>query len=144
MDTKVMVIDNNRDMRDLLASRIEKAFDLDIVTQVDMDLTIMNQIKSLNPEIVVMNIVPSEYDAAKIYMQLLIEDSSVRFLTLSRYEKHHLIIAWFDSPAMDVQDKSGMIENIFSLAEELAGTEIEHTTGSMGKYILKGVSLQCA
>jgi chemotaxis response regulator CheB len=144
MSKKVMVIDNSVLMREHIARELGKSADLLVIDEGDMNLDTMNRIKLLEPEIVLLSVVPLEYEAAKTCVRLLIDDSSVKFLTLSRYENRYFMLALFDSLPAVTEDDENLISRILSMAEQMSDHDVGHATGSLGKYILKGVSLQCA
>jgi DNA-binding NarL/FixJ family response regulator len=144
MNAKIMVIDNNRITRDSLKKRLDKVFGNDATSESEIGSDTMNEIRDKNPDVVLMNIVSKEFDAAKIYVRLLSEDTRVALLSLAKYDKSCLIIAIFDT-AFGISDDDGApYTDIVFLLEKLQGDDESQSPNYIGKYILKGSSLQCA
>jgi DNA-binding NarL/FixJ family response regulator len=144
MIKKVMVIDNSKATRDEFVNRLCKSPDCEVIYEGELDPDTMNRIDSMRPELVFINLLPSEYETAKGCIGLLLDDKSVKFLTLSRYANRYLMIALYDVSPADQEYDDSFINRIFSLEDELSGYSVTDSAIRMGKYILKGASLKCA
>jgi len=144
MNTKIMVIDNNLITRETLKQRLGKVFGNQTIDESEIGVNTINEIYSSNPDVVLMNIILSEYDAAKTCVRFLSEDKRVNLLSLSRYDKTCVLIAIFDA-GIGISNRDGAsLTDIAFLLEKLYDDEDEQSAHYLGKYILKGSSLQCA
>jgi chemotaxis response regulator CheB len=142
MGRSVLVIDNNPVTRGRLCIEIEKSPYMEVLASSGMGRDALSGIRTMGPEIVVINMLAAEYEAGKAYTQRLMEDATVRFLTLSRHEKRYFVLALFGSPPADGEAEGKMLEHLFSAGEKIGIAE--SVDGHVGRYILKGVSLRCA
>jgi hypothetical protein len=140
MRTRIIVFENDDLTRKSIVSELEKRSDFAVMAGCEMKTLNPDNIKGLESGIVVLSIAGNEYEASKQYINFLIDDPSVRFLSLDKYAERFLVAAFIGTSPTE-REAIASIDDIMALSRELSEAEPGRVQNGAGKYILKGTLL---
>lgn len=124
MNTKILLVDNHKIMREGLRHLIQKLNNMEVIGEAGDGLTAVKKVKELSPDVVIMDVVMPGLNGIEATRQIIAEAPQVKVIALSMYSERRFILEMFKAGASAYLIKDGAFEELAQAIKSVCGNQL--------------------